>query len=83
MESRHPEACVGLLLSRLGPVTASCSCPGDSVCPLLGEDGFKARAGLLVGRAGSGVSGYRAMNVHGLGPVHCMCVGPGPGSCGV
>ena len=74
-----PDACVGLLVSGLGPVTAGCSCPAAGIFPLLGEDGFKAGAGLLVGRAGYGVSGYRALGVPDLGPVHCLCVEPGPG----
>ena len=48
----------------------------------MSEDGFKARAGLLMGRTWSGVSGYRALGVHGLGNVCCMSMGPGPGACG-
>ena len=77
-----PDACVGRLVSGLGPVTAGCSCPAAGIFPLLGEDGFKAGAGLLVGRAGYGVSGCRTLGVPDLGPVYCLCVGPGPGPSG-
>lgn len=79
---RCPDAGVGLLVSGLSPATAGCSCPAAGLFPLLGEDGFKAAAGLLVGRAGSGVSGCRALGVPDLGPVHCLCVGLGPGPSG-
>ena len=66
----------------VGWVIAGCGCPGADVWSTVGEDGFKARAGLLMGRTWSGVSGYRALGVCGLGTVHCMCMEPGPGACG-
>ena len=84
MESRHPEACVGLLVSGLGPVdNSSCIVLGLVSAHCSVRMASRLRAGLLVGGAGSAVSGYRALSVHSLGPVHCMCVGPGPGPCGV
>ena len=69
-------------MSGLAPVTAGCGCPGAGVWSTVGEDGFKARAGLLMGRTWSGVSGYWALGVHGLGTVRCMCMGSSPGACG-
>ena len=35
-----------------------------------------------MGRAGYGVSGCRTLGVPDLGPVYCLCVGPGPGPSG-
>ena len=35
-----------------------------------------------MGSTGSGVSDCRALGVPGLGPVHCLCGGPGPGLSG-